>query len=135
MGVIVRCLRRKAVVWSVTAVLIALCAAVPEGAADTGPCPEFPVAGMVTMVDFGADSCVPCRMMEPVLNKLRKEYEGRAAIVFVNVMEHKQRALDQGIRAIPVQFFYDREGKMVHRHEGFLSEKKIRTQLEKMGVR
>ncbi|MFO8091205.1 MAG: thioredoxin family protein [Desulfatiglandaceae bacterium] len=98
------------------------------------PSLDFPVKGMVTMVDFGANTCVPCRMMEPVLKKLKKEYEGRAAVVFVNVLTHKQVALDLGVRAIPVQFFYNKEGEMVYRHDGFMSEEKIRAKMKELGV-
>ena len=108
---------------------------VPAGSAPAGKdFPVFPEKGMVTMVDFGANSCVPCRMMEPVLKKLKKEYEGRAEVVFVNVLEHKQEVLDLGIRAIPVQFFYSREGEMVYRHDGFMSEEKIRARMKELGV-
>ena len=42
---------------------------------------NIPVKGMVTMVDFGAESCIPCKMMAPVLKKLGQKYKGRAAIV------------------------------------------------------
>jgi len=105
-----------------------------EYASAAEPSPDFPVRDMVTMVDFGANTCVPCRMMEPVLKKLKKEYEGRAAVVFVNVLKHKQVALDQGVRAIPVQFFYNKEGEMVYRHDGFMSEEKIRAKMKELGV-
>jgi len=93
-----------------------------------------PVKGMVTMVDLGADSCVPCKLMAPILKKLEKEYEGRAAIVFIDVWKHKDQSKRFGIRAIPTQIFFDRDGKEVYRHLGFMSEKAIVAQLKKMGA-
>ena len=93
-----------------------------------------PVKGMVTMIDLGADSCVPCKLMAPILKKLEKEYNGRAAIVFIDVWKYKDQARRFGIRAIPTQIFFDKEGKEVYRHLGFMSEKAIVAQLKKMGV-
>ena len=46
---------------------------------------KIPVPGMVTMVDVGAKACIPCKMMIPVIESLSEEYEGRAAIVFIDV--------------------------------------------------
>ena len=93
-----------------------------------------PAKGMVTMIDLGADSCIPCKMMAPILKKLEKEYDGRAAIVFIDVWKYKDQAKRFGIRAIPTQIFFDKEGKEAYRHVGFMSEKAIVAQLKKMGV-
>jgi len=102
--------------------------------AEPGIPAEVPVKGMVTMVDLGANSCVPCKMMAPILDKLRKEYEGRAAIVVIDVWKDKSQSKKYGIRSIPTQVFYDQEGKETYRHTGFLSENAIRTQLKLLGV-
>ncbi|SBW07821.1 Thioredoxin domain-containing protein [uncultured delta proteobacterium] len=92
--------------------------------------PEVPVPGTVTMVDIGADACVPCKMMAPILVKVRKEYEGRAAIIFIDVWKNPDAGRPFGISLIPTQIFYDKTGKEVGRHEGFLSEEKIKAQLD-----
>ena len=102
--------------------------------ADPGTPPEVPVKGMVTMVDLGANSCVPCKMMAPILQKLEKEYTGRAAIVFLDVWKDPDQAKRFGIKVIPTQVFYDKEGKEVYRHVGFMSESAIVNQLKSMGV-
>jgi len=102
--------------------------------ADPGKPPDVPVKGMVTMVDLGAKSCVPCKMMAPILEKLEKEYKGRAAIVFIDVWKHPDQAKQFGIRVIPTQIFYDSQGKELLRHTGFMSEEAIVAQLKKMGV-
>jgi len=93
-----------------------------------------PVKGMVTMVDLGADSCIPCKMMAPIIEKLEKNYRGKAAIVFIDVWKDKEPAKRFGIRAIPTQIFFDKEGKEVYRHTGFMGEADIVSQLKKMGV-
>ena len=96
---------------------------------------NLPVKGMVTMIDLGAKKCTPCKMMAPILEKMEKVYKGKAAVVFIDVWEHREQAQRFRIRAIPTQIFYDKNGKEVYRHVGFLAEKDIVAQLEKMGVK
>jgi thioredoxin 1 len=110
----------------------------PEGAslvfAEPGKAPDVPVKGMVTMVDLGAKSCVPCKLMAPIMEKLEKDYKGKAAIIFIDVWKEPDQAKRFGIRAIPTQIFYDKEGKEAYRHVGFMSENAIVTQLKNLGV-
>ena len=98
------------------------------------PSGVVPVKGMVTMVDLGADSCIPCKMMAPIIEKVEKTYRGKAAIVFIDVWKDKEPAKRFGIRAIPTQIFFDKEGKEIYRHTGFMGEADIVSQLKKMGV-
>ena len=102
--------------------------------ADAEKFSNVPVKGMVTMIDLGADKCVPCKMMAPIMAKLEKAYDGKAAIVFIDVWKHNEQAGRFGIRAIPTQIFYDETGREVYRHVGFMGEKEIVKQLGKMGV-
>ncbi|MCG2748896.1 MAG: thioredoxin family protein [Desulfobulbaceae bacterium] len=95
---------------------------------------EIPVKDMVTMVDLGAGKCIPCKMMAPILEKLQKEYAGRAAIVFIDVWEDGSQSKKFAIRSIPTQIFFDKEGKEIYRHEGFLAEEGIVAKLKEMGV-
>jgi thioredoxin 1 len=96
---------------------------------------HLPVKGMVTMIDLGAKKCIPCKMMAPIMEKMEKVYKGKAVIAFIDVWEHREPVNRFGIRAIPTQIFFDKNGKEVYRHEGFLAEKNIIEQLEKMGVK
>lgn len=95
---------------------------------------EIPVKGMVTMLDLGADKCIPCKMMAPIIAKMEKAYEGKAAIVFIDVWKHRDQATRFGIRAIPTQIFFDRDGQEVYRHVGFMTEEAIVKQLKNMGI-
>lgn len=109
---------------------IVLLAAVPAWAAER----EIPAKDMVTMVDFGAHTCIPCKMMEPILEKLTRQYTGRAVIVFIDVWQDVGAADQFGISTIPTQVFFDKQGKEVYRHQGFLAEKAIVAKLKEMGV-
>jgi len=95
---------------------------------------DLPVQGKVTMIDLGAHSCIPCKMMAPVLSKLKQAYEGRAVITFIDVWEQHDQGIKYGVRSIPTQIFYDREGQEVFRHAGFMAEKDIVNKLTEMGV-
>lgn len=97
--------------------------------------PEVPVKGMVTLVDLGAKKCIPCKMMAPILEKLEKLYAGKAAVIFFDVWEDPAPAKRFGIRSIPTQIFFDKKGKEIYRHEGFLSEEAIVRRLKEMGVK
>lgn len=93
-----------------------------------------PAEGMVTMIDLGADRCIPCRMMKPILEEVRQEYKGKAAIIFIDVWKDPDAGRQFGIRAIPTQIFYDKDGKEVTRHTGFLGKEAIVAMLTKLGV-
>lgn len=95
---------------------------------------QLPIVGMVTMVDIGAHKCIPCKMMTPILKALSEEYQDRAAIAFIDVWEHKEEARKYGVRTIPTQIFYDKEGNEKFRHEGFLDRKSIVEKLKELGV-
>ncbi len=96
---------------------------------------NIPAKGMVTMVDLGADKCVPCKMMAPIMEKMGKKYIGKAVIHFYDVWKDREPAVRFGIRAIPTQIFFNSEGREVYRHEGFMSEADIVSQLSKMGIK
>lgn len=116
------------------ALLLAVTAGFLPAAERTKDFEKVPVKGMVTMIDLGAKKCIPCKMMAPIMEKMDKRYEGKAAIVFIDVWKHREQAGRFGVRAIPTQIFFDSEGNEIYRHVGFMAEEDIITQLEKMGV-
>jgi thioredoxin 1 len=77
------------------------------------------------LVDLGAGKCIPCKMMAPILEELKSEYEGRFEVVFIDVWENPDEAKKYGIKIIPTQIFYDASGKELFRHEGFFSREDI----------
>lgn len=119
------------------ALVAALCFAGISRAGESSAVPEVPVKGKVTMVDIGAKKCIPCKMMAPIMEELEKEYDatGKAAIIFIDVWENREQGQKFGIRSIPTQIFYDKDGKEVSRHEGFMDKKEIVSRLEKLGVK
>lgn len=100
----------------------------------SGSMQTVPVPGKVTMVDLGAHKCIPCKMMAPIIKELSDEYDGRAAIVFIDVWEHPNVPEQFGLRAIPTQIFYDADGNERFRHEGFMDKESIVEKLKELGV-
>ncbi len=90
----------------------------------------------VTFVELGSESCIPCRMMKPVMEKIRSQYSGQVRVVFYDVWsaEGRPQAVNFGIRAIPTQVFLDANGNEFFRHEGFFSEEEIVRLLRAKGV-
>lgn len=102
------------------------------------PTPRVPTPGMVTMVDVGAHKCIPCKMMAPIIAELKQEYAGTASILFLDVWENQdavQFAKQAGVRSIPTQIFYDKSGKEVNRHTGFMDKQSIVEILAKLGAK
>jgi len=91
-------------------------------------------SGKPTMVEFGATGCIPCDMMQPILESLRMKFGSKLNVVFVQVREQQILGARYGIRSIPVQVFFDAQGREVFRHEGFLPEEKILPILKDMGL-
>ena len=88
------------------------------------------------LVDLGADKCIPCKKMAPILEQLREEYQGRLDVEFIDVWKNPGAGRQYGIRVIPTQILYDREGNEVWRHRGFISKEDLKTVFaQKAGVR
>ena len=92
-------------------------------------------SGKPSLVDFGASGCRPCDMMTPVLADLKKKFEGKVNVEFVHVREQQILAARYGIQSIPVQVFFDQDGKEVFRHTGFFPQDEIEKKLAELGVK
>lgn len=67
--------------------------------------------GLPILLDFGADTCAPCKRMAPVLAELNKELRGKAIVKYVDVWKYEEIAAEFSLSVIPTQFFFDQEGK------------------------
>lgn len=90
----------------------------------------------VTFVELGSVNCIPCRMMQPVMQEVEKKYPGQVKIVFHDVWTDQGRAEGAKfrIRVIPTQVFLDKNGKEYYRHEGFFSFEEVDKILKQKGV-
>lgn len=86
------------------------------------------------LVDLGADKCIPCKMMAPILEELKQNYAGTFNVEFIDVWKKPEKAKEYGISIIPTQIFYDSSGKELFRHEGFFSKEDILAEWKELGV-
>jgi thioredoxin 1 len=107
-------------------ILIATWFCIAGDAFAAGEIQAIPVKDTVTMVDLGAKSCIPCKMMAPILEELKAEYQQRAAVIFIDVREDPSQGKRFGIMSIPTQIFYDRHGSEIYRHTGLYPKEKIK---------
>ncbi len=101
--------------------------------ANTEEAPQAQVR-LPRLLDLGADKCIPCKMMAPILEGLKKEYTGRLQVDFIDVWKNPEAGKQYGIRAIPTQIFYDLDGKEFHRHTGFMGKEDLLATFRKKGI-
>jgi thioredoxin len=98
------------------------------------PSPSQASAGLPKLLDLGADKCIPCKMMAPILDDLKKEYAGKMTVQFIDVWKNPDAGDEYGIQMIPTQIFYDPSGKEVFRHTGFYGREDILAKWKELGV-
>ncbi len=86
------------------------------------------------LVDLGADKCIPCKMMAPVLADLKTNYVGRLEVEFIDVWKNPDAGKPYKIKLIPTQIFFDAKGKERFRHQGFFSKEDILAKWKELGV-
>ncbi len=82
---------------------------------------EATVKEGVSLVDFWAPWCGPCRMIAPVIEELAESFEGKANICKVNTDEEQDIATKYGIRSIPTILFF-KDGEIVDQMVGAASK-------------
>jgi thioredoxin 1 len=91
-------------------------------------------AKLPRMVDLGAGKCIPCKKMAPILEELKKEYAGRMKVEFIDVWQNEGAGKQYGVDMIPLQIFFDANGKELFRHEGFFGKEDILAKWKELGV-
>jgi thioredoxin 1 len=91
----------------------------------------------VTFVELGSVNCIPCKMMQPVMAEIEKEFGDQVKVVFYDVWTREGRPYGEKykIQAIPTQVFLDKNGREYFRHMGYFSKEEIVKVLQKQGVK
>ena len=91
-------------------------------------------AALPRLVDLGADKCIPCKMMAPILEELKTSQVGRLNVEFIDVWKNPDAGERFGARIIPTQIFFAADGTELFRHEGFFSKEDIVAKWKEFGV-
>ncbi|MCK5350056.1 MAG: thioredoxin [Desulfobacula sp.] len=83
----------------------------------------------VTLVDFNAAWCAPCKAQEPVIKKLINTYQNRASIIEINIDEDRALATKYMVQSIPTLILF-KDGKEIKRFVGLQSETTIAKSLD-----
>lgn len=83
------------------------------------------------VVDFWAQWCAPCKLLDNVLHEVAREYEGKVAFFKVDVNESAMTASRYAVRSLPMLLFFE-DGEIVDHAVGSLSREMIAEKLDRL---
>ncbi len=90
---------------------------------------------LVTFIELGAETCIPCKMMQPILKEFRDEYQSLLKVEFIDLYKDRAAAQKYNVRVMPTQVFLNLDGKEFFRHEGFYPKDEIEKMLaDRIGI-
>jgi thioredoxin 1 len=90
---------------------------------------------IVTFLELGADKCIPCKAMQPIMKEVAAEFAGQVQVVFYDVWKNPEPGRKYNIQLIPTQVFIDKTGREIFRHMGLFPKDELVAFLKKQGVR
>lgn len=115
--------------------LKAIAARSPEAPTNTGEdLAQALRSGRPVLVDFGSNSCIPCKQLRPILEEIKKEQEGKLEVLVIDVNKHQELAGEYRIRVVPTLIFFDSKGKEMFREQGFMPKAALMDHIKKIGV-
>jgi thioredoxin 1 len=90
---------------------------------------EVEQSGGLTVVDFWATWCGPCRMIAPILDQIAVEYEGKVKVTKLDVDQNIRTATRFNVRSIPMLLFF-KDGKVVDQIVGAVPKSTIESKVQ-----
>ena len=101
--------------------------------AESAPAAETTAVALPRLLELGADKCIPCKQMAPILADLKTTFAGQLEVDFIDVWKNPDAGGEYGVRVIPLQIFFDATGKELFRHEGFYAKDDILAKWRDLG--
>lgn len=92
---------------------------------------EFAISKGVTLVDFNAPWCKPCRTQETIIHALKKSYRETANVAMLNIDENREIAFKLGIQSIPTIIIY-KDGTEMNRFIGLQNIETLARALQRL---
>lgn len=108
-------------------------ATTPQGDAAASPGSDAGTKALPMLLDLGADKCVPCKAMAPIIEEMRETFAGRLNVEFIDVWKNRDAASQYSIQVIPTQIFFDADGGELFRHQGFFSREDMLAKWRELG--
>ena len=84
---------------------------------------------MVKVLDFYADWCGPCKMMDPIIHEVEQELTGKVTLEKINVDEKTEISAKYGVMSIPT-YVIEKDGKEVGRLIGYMAKNDFKKKIE-----
>jgi thioredoxin 1 len=82
-------------------------------------------SGRPSIIDFGSNRCIPCIQLRPVLRELKDAHRDRINVIFMEVNDHRDLALQYKVQLVPTVIFFDAKGREIRRTVGFMDREAI----------
>lgn len=79
---------------------------------------------MIELIDFHANWCHPCRVMEPIISEIEKEHAGKLKVARIDVDKEPQEAAAFNVLSIPT-FVIKKDGQVVEQFSGTVSKEEL----------
>lgn len=86
------------------------------------------------LLEFGAEWCIPCQQLKPVIKRIEDEYRGKLSVIVINTERSREQAVRFNIRFLPTLVFLDKTGKEYKRIFGGSSYEEIAAVLTAAGI-
>ncbi len=90
---------------------------------------KLPQSAVLTVVDFSAEWCGPCKRQYPILEAIAKEMQGKVNFANIDVDENPNIAAELEISSIPLLVFY-KDGKIVHKIVGLQPQAELKATIK-----
>ena len=106
-----------------------------QKAAEPQPTAATTATNLPRLLELGADKCIPCKMMAPILEEVSKEYKSTLKVEFVDLRKDRGAAEKYRVQVMPTQIIYDAQGRELGRHQGYLSKEDLVKKLAESGIK